>query len=310
MGKFLVFGLVILGIGSGFYSLVRGRELGQVKGAATAQAVDLPPTLLSVEHYQGSPFENSAEDMLKRLNATVYPQDVVKSFPDPALQIGSTITIYRATPVAVDDAGAKTTYRTWQKTAKDFFSEVGVELGDRDRVEPGLETAIAPDMTIAITRVSVVEVAVKEKIPFKTVTKNDPTIDKGTTKTAQKGEKGEKLLTYQVTRENGKEVGRKLIKTEKAKDPIDEIILRGTKEVVYGQGTATWFSAPAMTAAHNSLPRGTMVEVVNLSNNKSVVVKIIGSGIQGSAIIDLSPDAFAKLAPLGAGVINVRIVKP
>lgn len=95
------------------------------------------------------------------------------------------------------------------------------------------------------------------------------------------------------------------------KEPVEEITLKGTKEVVYGAGKATWFSAPPLTAAHNNLPKGTMVEVKNIANGKTVVVKIIGGGIMGSAIIiDLSPDAFAKLAPLGDGVIQVRLMKP
>lgn len=302
--------LIIIGFAIAVRASFFSGQEGKVAGIETVEAAELPKTLLPVEHYNGSPLVNSSTEMLKLLNVTIYPEDVVRAFPDPALGIGSTITIYRATPVVVDDAGAKTTYRTWQTTAKDLINEKNIELGDKDRVAPKLETTLTPNMTITITRVSVVEVTTKESIPFKTVTKDDSTMDKGTTKTQQKGQKGEKVLTYQVTRENGKEVGRKLVKTEKTKDPVDEIIIRGTKEVVYGQGKATWFGAPPLTAAHNSLSRGTMVEVINLANGKSVIVKIIGPGIQGSAIIDLSPDAFKQLAPLSTGVIQVKLVKP
>jgi rare lipoprotein A len=80
--------------------------------------------------------------------------------------------------------------------------------------------------------------------------------------------------------------------------------------VVYGTGQATWYSRNAtMVAASNTIPKGTLVRVVDLANGKSVVVEIDDAGIQGGAIIDLSDDAFAALAPLGAGVINVRVEK-
>jgi rare lipoprotein A len=65
-----------------------------------------------------------------------------------------------------------------------------------------------------------------------------------------------------------------------------------------------------MTAASNTLPYGTMVHVVNTSNGKSVDVKVVDHGIQGSAIIDLADEAFQKIAPLGQGVVQVRLEKP
>lgn len=282
---------------------------GRVAGAQVTLPVTLPPTLLPVEHYHGSPFASSSIEMLNMLNVTVYPEDEIRAFPDPALNIGSELTIYRATPVVVDDAGSKTTYRTWVKTVKELLNDQRVELGDKDRIEPGFDAELKPDMSIAITRVTIVEVTVKEAIAFKTVTKNDPEIDRCSIKTIQKGQNGQKLLTYQVTRENSKEVGRKLIKTEKTKDPVEEVIAKGTKEVVLGEGRATWFGAPKLTAAHNSLPRGSLVEVIDQHTGKSVTVKIVGGGIQSSAVIDLSPDAFAKLARLSQGTTQVKLVK-
>jgi rare lipoprotein A len=61
-------------------------------------------------------------------------------------------------------------------------------------------------------------------------------------------------------------------------------------------------------AAHQTLPFGTRVNVVNLANGNRVTVVINDRGpyIDGR-IIDLSDDAFAQLAPLGAGTISVRI---
>lgn len=68
------------------------------------------------------------------------------------------------------------------------------------------------------------------------------------------------------------------------------------------------FDRAVMTAAHRTLPFGTLLRVTNLNNSRSVVVMVNDRGpwVAGREI-DLSEAAFAKLAPLGAGVIPVRL---
>ena len=63
-----------------------------------------------------------------------------------------------------------------------------------------------------------------------------------------------------------------------------------------------------LTAASKTLPFGTIVRVKNLDNGKSVEVKIndMGPYVKGR-MIDLSRAAFKKIAPLGAGVLNVEV---
>jgi rare lipoprotein A len=74
-------------------------------------------------------------------------------------------------------------------------------------------------------------------------------------------------------------------------------------------GEASWYDAPGSdyTAAHPWLPFGTHVTVTNLATGESVVVVINDRGPFGGRIIDLSPEAFSALAPLGAGVMQVRL---
>ena len=68
------------------------------------------------------------------------------------------------------------------------------------------------------------------------------------------------------------------------------------------------FSQQAATAAHLKLPFGTRVNVTNIANNKSVVVRINDRGpyIRGR-IIDLSKAMFKKIADPKVGVIDVSV---
>jgi rare lipoprotein A (peptidoglycan hydrolase) len=78
----------------------------------------------------------------------------------------------------------------------------------------------------------------------------------------------------------------------------------------YGQRTASGavYTGAALTAAHRSLPFGTLVQVTNLDNGRRVVVKIDDRGpfIRGR-VIDLSEAAAHRLGMVRNGVAPVRI---
>jgi rare lipoprotein A len=88
-------------------------------------------------------------------------------------------------------------------------------------------------------------------------------------------------------------------------------------------GLASWYGVPyhgraaangeiydmeKMTAAHRTLPFDTVVRVTNLSNTRTVEVRITDRGpfIDGR-IIDLSRAAAREIDMLGPGVVNVRV---
>lgn len=80
----------------------------------------------------------------------------------------------------------------------------------------------------------------------------------------------------------------------------------------YDQGVITAngerFDPEALTAAHRSLPFGTLVRVTNLRNGRSVIVRINDNGpfVRGR-IIDLSRGAARVIGMLSAGVEEVRV---
>ena len=88
-------------------------------------------------------------------------------------------------------------------------------------------------------------------------------------------------------------------------------------------GIATWYGAVrqghrtangerfdemAMTAAHKTLPFGTLLRVVNLKTHKSVVVRVNDRGqLPGDHVIDLSYAAAVELDIVKTGVAPVRL---
>ncbi len=64
----------------------------------------------------------------------------------------------------------------------------------------------------------------------------------------------------------------------------------------------------SLTCAHRYYPFGTMLKVTNMSNNKSVVVKVIDRGPFGRGrIIDLSWAAAKEIGMIAQGVASVKV---
>ena len=78
----------------------------------------------------------------------------------------------------------------------------------------------------------------------------------------------------------------------------------------HGRSTSSGetFDMYDLTAAHNTLPLGSIVKITNLENNKSVVVRINDRGpfVEGR-IVDLSYGAARVLRMIGVGTAQVRI---
>lgn len=78
----------------------------------------------------------------------------------------------------------------------------------------------------------------------------------------------------------------------------------------HGKMTASGerFDMRALTAAHPTLPFGTRVRVTNLSNGRSVVVRINDRGpFAKGRIIDLSYAAAREIKMIDAGVARVEV---
>lgn len=289
------------------------QSTGQIAGARDIaidwDAIDPLVSILPREVYAALPGQADPWPIVQTMGRELYLEDRLKMFPDPTLGLGGMLSVQRALPVEVNDGGDVKVFRTWAKKVGELLDERSIEIGEKDQLSTARETTLAPELKIVIIRVSETEVKEVESIVFATKTRNDPELEKGQTRIEQKGKKGKKAKYYLVRRENGQTVDKKFVRQEVVEEAVDELIVFGTKVIVLGEGKATWFGAPSLTAAHNSLPRGTRLRVVNKNNGKNVVVKIIGPGIQGDALIDLSPDAFKRLAPLSSGVILVRLEK-
>ena len=78
----------------------------------------------------------------------------------------------------------------------------------------------------------------------------------------------------------------------------------------HGRRTANGetFNMHAMTAAHRTLPFGTLIKVTNLSNGKSTIVRVNDRGpYVGNRVIDLSVAAAKEIGSSHSGTARVNL---
>ena len=195
----------------------------------------------------------------------------------------------------------------------DLMLAMGVLVRSADVLKPASGSLLWQDGRVTLIRIAHVTRVVAVPIPFATTIRTSKTMAPGSSRIVTAGIDGSEQRTYAVTYRNGVVVSRVLLSTRPVSAPGDEVLLKGPPAAGSGvqYGDATWYSfcpVHGMYAAHKTLPFGTHVVVTNLDNGKSVTVVINDRGPYGPGrIIDLCPEAFSVIAPLGQGVANVRI---
>jgi len=105
--------------------------------------------------------------------------------------------------------------------------------------------------------------------------------------------------------------------------PVKEPAKPGEKAVLTQTGLAAYYHATfqgrrtasgesfdhnALTAAHKTLPFGTLVRVTNLTNSRSVVVRVNDRGpMQRNRVIDITRRAARELGFIARGMTSVKI---
>lgn len=132
-----------------------------------------------------------------------------------------------------------TTLSTGALLVKEVLQETGILLDQDDRILPGLEEPFTD--TIRIIDVKREILTQEADVPFSTEQKTDSELFKGEHRVIQKGKKGVERQVFEVTYEDGKEVGRKLREKVIVKTPVKQVVALGTRQTVSRSGSTLEF---------------------------------------------------------------------
>ena len=257
-------------------------------------------------------------EAMKDLGLVPGPRDHLTPGPSTKLRPGLEIFVRNAVAAKLRVDGQLRDVVSSADTVAKMLANAGVAVGEDDYVLPSRDAEPTDGMWIRVVRVRRIVETKQIRVPFRYVTHNDPEMESGTRRTVQQGTEGLKVQRYSVLTEDGERVSTRLLGETVVRSARDHIVRVGTKEPQYSggdpggggsnTGIASWFEADGLVAAHRTLPLGSVVKVTNLSNGKSVTVRINQRGpFVDGRIIDLSDDAFERLAPLGQGTVKVKV---
>ncbi|QAV25486.1 hypothetical protein BTDUT50_01525 [Neobacillus thermocopriae] len=173
----------------------------------------------------------TVKDVLHIQQIELREHDQVSPNVDEVVKENMKIVISKAFPITLNDGGKQQQVWSTSTTVADFLAKQHITLRELDRVQPKLNEMIQPNTKINIVRVEKVTDVVEEPVNYTVVKKKDAQLEKGKQKVISEGEKGLVAKQYEVILENGKEVSRKLIKTETIKPSKNRIVAIGTKPV-------------------------------------------------------------------------------
>ena len=221
-------------------------KLGRIIAAAATSGLLLSGAFVVAEEYTGHNvfavnLDNSNKIELKTKKGTVREILIANNIPfgaddrvEPGLDTrvngGETINIYKAREITIVDGNTTTVRKTTYKKVGDILKELNITLGENDRVTPDLNKEVATVDTIKIVRDGKATEVKKEEIKFETKEEKDDSkyVDEKVTKV--EGKNGEKEVTYNVVRENGKEVSKTVVSEKVLTKATAKVVVVGTKQ--------------------------------------------------------------------------------
>jgi resuscitation-promoting factor RpfB len=128
-------------------------------------------------------------------------------------------------------------------TVRDALLQLGVNFDEDDRVKPGLDEELVDGLRVVVVKIRVERERVKrEKVRFKTIEAEDPTLFVGESIVDRAGRVGLRNVTYELKFRNGELKKRTVLKAKLKRKPIAERVRVGTKEVPanFAGGDTVW----------------------------------------------------------------------
>lgn len=298
------------------------------------------------EHRSVSLAKGTVVDVLERTGITPAYDEVVEPALSTPIAENLTVKIYKGKKLSITADGKTDSVYVPNGNVCDVLTELGYKLSDDDILNVNRNSNIEDADKIVIKRVTYKNETETQSVDFETVKKNSKDVELGKTKVQTEGKKGEALVTKRCKYIDGKKVSSETVDKKITKEPVDKVVLMGTKgsnvsnpagtftdnngntvaysSVVTGSGTA--YTAPAgsltatgVTAYHggvavnpNIIPYGSKLYIVSTDGSfvygYATAVDTGGALMAGTAIVDCFYNTYDECVNFGRRNVNVYIV--
>lgn len=283
--------------------------------------------------------KGTVEEALNRTGITLAENQSVTPSLNTVITGDMNIYVYNSKNIKLTTNGTEMTVKAPEGKVENALNILGYEITDDDILNVDKNAQIEDDMKITLKKVTYVDEKSTKKISYKTVEKDSDDIMTGESEVSQKGVDGEKEVTKRCKYIDGKYDSTKVIDEKVTKEPVDKIVLNGTKRgtttdssgapvsysyMVSGSGTAYTAAPGALTAtgvpvyeggvAVNPaiIPYGSKLYIEAADGSHvygyATAVDTGGALMDGSAIVDLFYFSYDDCVSFGRRDVNVYVL--
>ncbi len=290
--------------------------------------------------------KGTVADALKKAEITLADNEISVPALDSKITGDTEINIYKTKTVSVTADGKTKDVKLALVNVYDALNYAGYKVDDDDIISTSHSDDVENINAVTIKRVTYKTESTKEKIAYDTVKKNSDKVELGETKVKTEGKDGEKIVTREVKYIDGKKSSNKIVAEKTIKEPVDKVVLVGTKgaatsggagtftdsngaTVAYSQmltGSGTAYTAPAgagtatgVPAYHggvavnpNIIPYGSKLYIVSTDGSfvygYATAVDTGGALMDGSAIVDCFYNTYDECVNFGRRDVNVYVI--
>ncbi|MFF5401002.1 ubiquitin-like domain-containing protein [Peribacillus butanolivorans] len=261
---------------------------------------------------------DTVEEFLKEQDLEVNEKDKITPSKNTKMEANMEVAIDKAFSLKLVVGGNEKQVWSTSTTVADFLKQQGVKLNDLDRVEPGLVEKVEAKNTVNVIRIEKVTDVVEEPVDFAVITKKDDSLSKGKENIVKEGKDGLISKKYEVIKENGKEVKRKLLSEKVVNKKQDKVITVGTKTTVAQasrgasnvnstSGKEIYVSSTAYTASCKGCSGVTSTGVDLKSNPDAKIIAVDPSVIPMGSKVYVEGYGYAVAADKGGAIKGNRI---
>lgn len=290
--------------------------------------------------------KGTVSDALDRADIELLNDEMCIPSADYKIESDTEVKIYKTKDVRVTADGKTKTVKLPKMNVYDALNAVGYDVDKNDILSVSGDESINNISEITVKRVEYKTKSKTEEIAFDTVRKNSDAVSLGETKVKTEGEAGEKIVTSEIKYVDGKAVSEKVVNEKTVKEPVDKVVLVGTKgaassggagtftdvngaTVAYSQvltGSGTAYTAPAgastatgVPAYHggvavnpNIIPYGSKLYIVSTDGSfvygYATAVDTGGALMDGSAIVDCFYNTYNECVNFGRRDVKVYVL--
>ncbi|WP_405354470.1 G5 domain-containing protein [Ruminococcus sp.] len=283
--------------------------------------------------------KGTVEEVLNRTGITLAENQSVTPSLNTVIQGDMNIYVYNAKTVKLTTNGTEMSVKAPEGTVENALNILGYSVTDDDILSVDKNAQIEDGMKITLKKVKYVDEVSTEKIAYDTVEKDSDEILTGESEVSQKGVDGEKQVTKRCKYIDGKYDSTKVIDEKVTKEPVDKIVLNGTKKatttdssgapvsyryMVSGSGTAYTAAPGSLTATGAEVYEGGVavnpaiipygsklyIEAADGSHvyGYATAIDTGGALMDGSAIVDLFYFSYDDCVNFGRRDVNVYVL--